>query len=360
MKKKHVFDKNASLMLKGIAIILLVFHHGFRLSDIYKGFEVSFFPFNETSIINLAQASKICVSMFVFVSGYGLYLDYAKKNVTAQRWSLKRFLKTFSKYWFVWFLVAVICQLINGQTGRLYFADGIDKGIVYCLIDMFGLSYTFNTPTLDSVWWYMGAVLTFILSMPFVYKCRHNLLLLTACVLVLPRILLGHDGAVVYGSGMSAFTFFGEFLIGCTAAECGWLNSYLKYEPSSRIKKVLLLCLELWGIIFLYKLYHHMDRSVFWEIHYIFLPTLCILFLTKYVFTIRYIQKPLIILGMHSMNMFLIHSILQRHLKPFIFSCGHFVLSILVLLLLSMLFSIAINWLINITGYNKFITKILE
>lgn len=347
-------------MLKGFAIIMMVFHHGFRLTNIYSGFDVSFFPFNESNIVNIALASKICVSLFVFVSGYGLYLSFDKKNatMTAQKWALYRFLKTFSKYWFVWVLVAIICQVVDKQTGKLFFSNGIDRGIVYCMLELLGLSTIFHTPTLNSVWWYMGAALTFILMIPLIYRCRQNLMLLTACALLFPRVFLGHDGSLVNGSGMSAFAFIGQFLIGCILAEYRFFETYLTKKAMSILEKVLLFCLELWGIIFLYKLYHHMDRSVFWEIHYIIFPSLCMVFLIKYVFAIPYIQKPLMFLGRHSMNIFLIHSIIQRYLKPLIFSCGHFVLITLLLLLISVLLSVIINWLMAITGYNTFISNI--
>ena len=360
MENKHVvFDKNASLMIKGVAIIMMVFHHGFRLTNIYSGFQMSFFPFTESNIVNIASASKICVSLFVFVSGYGLYLSFAQKKatVTAQKWVLYRCLKLFSKYWFVWALIAIMCQVIDKQTGRLFFLNGIDRGIVYCMIDVLGLSTIFHTPTLNSVWWYMGAALTFIMATPLIYKCKQNLMLLMACTLLFPRVLLGHDGTLVSGSGMSAFSFMGQFLIGCIFAEYGFFDAYLTGKPKSILEKAVLFCLELWGIIFLYKLYHHMDRAIFWEIHYIIFPSLCIAFLVKYVFVIRPIQKILMFFGRYSMNIYLIHSIVQRYLKSFVFSCGHFIAVTLLMLAISALLSIIINWLMTITRYNAFIEK---
>ena len=42
-KNEGVFDRNASTALKGIAIIMLLFHHSFGKAGYYEGYTV-FFP----------------------------------------------------------------------------------------------------------------------------------------------------------------------------------------------------------------------------------------------------------------------------------------------------------------------------
>ena len=69
---QSIFDREASVALKGIAIVMMVLHHCFRVAKLYEGYEVSFFPFGEQQIVNVAFACKICVSVFAFISGYGL------------------------------------------------------------------------------------------------------------------------------------------------------------------------------------------------------------------------------------------------------------------------------------------------
>jgi hypothetical protein len=62
MTDSAVFDKNKSLELKGIAIILMLFHHCFRLKKIYDGYVVSFYPFRETSIVNAHLDADLLVN----------------------------------------------------------------------------------------------------------------------------------------------------------------------------------------------------------------------------------------------------------------------------------------------------------
>lgn len=72
------FDKVCSLKIKGIAIILMLFHHLFRIPDLYKGYEIIWFPLSENLVVSLADMSKICVALFVFISGYGMALKMKK------------------------------------------------------------------------------------------------------------------------------------------------------------------------------------------------------------------------------------------------------------------------------------------
>lgn len=356
MTDSAVFDKNKSLELKGIAIILMLFHHCFRIKKIYDGYVVSFYPFRETSIVNAAYASKICVSFFAFITGYGLFLNYKCKKVSAQRWAAKRYVKTFSGYWIIWGLCAIICQLIDGRTQKMLFSNGLSRGIVYCILNIMGVDGLFGTPTQNDVWWYMGAAVIFIISIPVIYRCKDNLLLLLAGVILVPRTLLQYNGDTMVSGGMSAFSFFVPLILGCVFAR---YDLFERLNKCSWSLKLYLLFVELWGIVFLYKIYHYMDRARFWEIHYGLFPLLCIIFLVEYVLKIKYICKPLAILGKHSMNIYLVHTFIQLYGKKMIFSNHHFLLIVFIMIVLSMAASIMIEWIKHIINYDDQINRLL-
>ena len=319
--KTIVFDKSRSLELKGIAIILMLFHHCFRIPEIFKGYSVSFYPFQEATIVNVAYASKICVSFFAFVTGYGLFLSYSDKKESAQRWAAKRYFKTFSGYWFIWIISALVCQLIDGQTYKTFFSGGLSKGIIYCVINFIGLDSLFNTPTQNGTWWYMGAAVVFIISIPCIYQCKDNLGLLLVGTILMPRMLLRHDGSEIIASGTAAFAFFVPLILGCIFARYDVFKKISSYSVSSRMYMFLV---EIWGIAFLYKIYHYLDRGKFWEIHYGLFPLLCIILLVENAIPINGIRKLLMMLGKHSMNMYLIHTFILRYMKTTVFLCQHF------------------------------------
>ena len=62
------FDRQCTFFIKGIAIILMVAHHmwGFKSVD------------DAPMLIGLGKAGKICVAIFAFISGFGLYLSYTR------------------------------------------------------------------------------------------------------------------------------------------------------------------------------------------------------------------------------------------------------------------------------------------
>ena len=355
-----VFDKDKSFGLKGISIILMLFHHLFRLPELFSAFTVSFYPLREMNVVNMAYTSKICVSIFAFISGYGLYCSYKRKNETAQRWVFRRYLKTFSGYWFVWIIAFILCQVIDGRSLRIFYADGFYKGIIYTALNFLGLDNLFATPSINAVWWYMGAAIVFIALIPIIYNCKDNMLLLIICTIVLPRAILGHDGSVIKASGMSAFAFLIPYMAGSVFARYNLFERCFAIGRNQPIKKAYKFILELWMVVFLYKIYNNLDRGLFWEIHYGVFPVICILFLVEFMLSIKWLNKLLMFLGKHSFNMYLIHALLLTYVKSFLYSCKHFALITVVFIGVSLILSIIIEYLKQVTRYNKLISLIFQ
>ena len=91
LESNNYFDKESSIALKGIAIILMMLHHNFRDASLFSSYAVSFVPFSESSVVKFSYACKICVSIFAFITGYGLYLAYNKRNTNATKSLTKKY-----------------------------------------------------------------------------------------------------------------------------------------------------------------------------------------------------------------------------------------------------------------------------
>ena len=72
------FDKNDTLAVKGLAILFMIQHHGFLSPDRFEGMTVNFSPFSQLDIVTISNFLKICVGMYVFLSGYGLTISLKK------------------------------------------------------------------------------------------------------------------------------------------------------------------------------------------------------------------------------------------------------------------------------------------
>ena len=121
---KPAFDKSASVALKGIAILMMMLHHNFWSTSLFESYTISFAPFSRSQVVAVAYACKICVSLFAVISGYGLYKSYQETDLKPDKWVLRRYIKTFSGYWFVWICSAILCQILNGRTLWVYFRKG--------------------------------------------------------------------------------------------------------------------------------------------------------------------------------------------------------------------------------------------
>lgn len=111
---RRKFDREASQRLKGVAIIMMVFHHCFLADKVFAGYDVSFWPFQQYQVVNIAAMMKLVVPIYAFVSGVGLWTSYHKSagDAAPGRWTLLRYIKTFSGF--------LVCM---GAVGGNYAAD---------------------------------------------------------------------------------------------------------------------------------------------------------------------------------------------------------------------------------------------
>ena len=259
------FDLDTSFTLKGIGILMMLFHHLFRNGlSVHADYSISYFPFPEVNICNLATVFKICVSLFAFVSGYGLYLNYKSTTLSSAKWVIKREIKLLSSFWGIVLLCWGICQVIDGYTMKQYFGDGFYKGIANMVIEFLGCANLFGTPTLNAQWWYMSAGVVFIFLVPFIVTYEDKILSIILMVITIPRIL-----GIGYLGGMSAYSFVLIFIFGMLLAKydiiCKWLNNDPKSKRGGGIYKAVI---ELILLLIGYKFYRKLPIEVFWEFHF--------------------------------------------------------------------------------------------
>lgn len=192
------FSKKDSLAIKGIAILMMLMHHNFMSIPYFQKYSVSFAPFSQTSVVQLAIFCKICVGIFVFISGYGLTLSLKKINSNYKlyiyeidKYIINRLISLLSGYWFIVISSNIICQLINGRTYTIYFSEGIKRGIISLVINFFGLSELCGLDQLNGTWWYMSFVVLIVFLVPIaiiLYKKIGIFISLFLCILI-PRVL---------------------------------------------------------------------------------------------------------------------------------------------------------------------------
>ena len=157
-----MFTRQDTKALKGAAILFMLLHHlaytGDRWPLDFPGF-VSLIPgFVEKGWLGeLALNALVCVPLFFFLGGYGLY----KRRQAGSFRLLDAIVGLYRKYWRVFVIFVPI--------GLLFFAGGTDVLRPFCvrfqftsakqlLIDLVG-NFTGYKATFNSEWWFFGAYL---------------------------------------------------------------------------------------------------------------------------------------------------------------------------------------------------------
>ena len=155
-------SRSDTTAIKGIAILLMLWHHLFLNTMAYG-----------TLTHSLAVVFKVCVALFLFVSGYGLTKQYSQlekpyfKNTI--KFLLRRYANFFLNYWFCFVLVVVVGNVCGYSFSEAYPAG---RNTLKCvLLDMAGqMGYdSYLNP-----WWFNKMIIQLYLVFPVLFLIVRN------------------------------------------------------------------------------------------------------------------------------------------------------------------------------------------
>lgn len=359
------FTKEHTMQMKGIAIIILLFHHCFLNTQRWatvpyeklattKGwgyYPISFAPFSSHTIQYLASFSKICVAMFVFMTGYGMWVSYEsqKKKTTMSNYIKKRMVTLMTGF----LIIFVVTEILAIPTGRFIEVYGHDfRSVVYMIIDALGLAKLLGTPLFCLTWWYMSLAIVLIMIFPFVHSImeKYQWIVVVASIIV-PR-------ACGFGQSTDLFRYLLAYTLGMYFAQHDLLARIKeKFMEQNVAGKLLSLIVSLIGLAVIIKC--RQNAWVGWE--YLdfwdgFAAMYVIVNSYIYILNGKWIVKGLGFLGKHSMNIFLIHSFYRDvFFHEFTYSFYYAWLDYIVLMAISLVTSIVLEWFKKLIRYEKFI-----
>ncbi|MBU5280411.1 acyltransferase [Anaerostipes hadrus] len=359
------FTKEHTMQMKGIAIIILLFHHCFLNAQRWatvpyeklattKGwgyYPISFTPFSSHTIQYLASFSKICVAMFVFMTGYGMWVSYEsqKKKTTMSNYIKKRMVTLMTGF----LIIFVVTEILAIPTGRFIEVYGHDfRSVVYMIIDALGLAKLLGTPLFCLTWWYMSLAIVLIMIFPFVHSImgKYQWIVVVASIIV-PR-------ACGFGQSTDLFRYLLAYTLGMYFAQHDLLVRIKeKFMEQNVAGKLLSLIVSLIGLAVIIKCrqnawigWKYLD---FWDG---FAAMYVIVISYIYILNGKWIVKGLGFLGKHSMNIFLIHSFYRDvFFHEFTYSFYYAWLDYIVLMAISLVTSIVLEWFKKLIRYEKFI-----
>ena len=197
-------------VLKGVALFMLLCHHCLYTGNEYDDVVVFGYPLFKS----FGVFCKLCVSIFVFLSGYGLTICALRNNGIGQpiRFYKRRYVKLMINYWLIWLIFVPVGVLCFERTFPEVYGDYyILKGIV----DFFGLyNAVFYTPYgYNATWWFYGCIIVLYLLFPLIWYFRNYWFLMIPLALFMP--VLGR--IPIFGSS-GAFGYLLPFICGMTFA----------------------------------------------------------------------------------------------------------------------------------------------
>jgi uncharacterized membrane protein len=110
--------------MKGIAIILMLYHHLFAFPERIQYDYISLFSYNQETIsFFIGYFGKICVAIFTFLGGYETYIVY-KNNV--QNLIKNKITKLYICFWKV-FIIKIPISIILDKTIKINIKSFIEN-----------------------------------------------------------------------------------------------------------------------------------------------------------------------------------------------------------------------------------------
>lgn len=325
-----------TLVLKGIALLLLLTHHLFYVDN---GLYDEYTLFGCGLIQAVGSFSKVCVAMFVFLSGYGIMRSALQNGFSVRKFYARGFTKLYLNYWFIWLLFVPLGTIAFGRSAEQ--AYGHDLWIRGC-IDFFGLSRSAGFDGYNVTWWFYSCILLLYALTPLLIRSTNRLPVATLAVTVL-FMALSSDATPVAGP-LHYYLF--PFALGITSA---------RYALISRICRIAKGRPWLPPVAFLLFCLLRLRTGLYLD----GLWTLCCVTLYSVYFAGNekpgMVRKSLHVIGRHSFNIFLFHTFIYYYFFPeWIYAPRNPLLIFGLLLCVCMILSVAIEKLKLISGFYAF------
>ncbi|MEH1768021.1 acyltransferase family protein [Nostoc sp.] len=176
------FTKEKTNIAKGVAICLMFVHHLFffknRLINGNTYFPI--FPLFNAEVA-LGDFGSICVYIFLFLSGYGMFLGYVKAQTSSIIYALKKLKDFYLTYW-LYFIIFVPIGIIFFKNVTLWNSDEIRYlAEPHILLKGFlGLSSRYNQE-----WWFVRLFIAILILSPIYIKLTEKNPILIASISLL-------------------------------------------------------------------------------------------------------------------------------------------------------------------------------
>lgn len=343
------FTKEHSLVVKGLAILLLLMYHLFENEQLISSMEVNYSPFPLSGFLMFTGFGNICVAIFVFLTTFGIATGlFAQEELSikqAYNQAVRRFLVLAANF-AVLFVSVNLLWFYKFDYASLY--GGGKQGILYALTDGLGLSMFFDTPTLNMTWWYMELAYILIFLVPFlvwlVKKIGYPVLLLS---FIAPAV-------VNLNADVERYLFVAVF--GVCAAYGKWPDKLLNLKLHPVFQWIIgivgfVLCVLVRQNFVVHEYYVHIVEAP--------IALFFLFFGGALLDSVPILKNVLGFIGKYSMNIYLVHTFFYMALwQKFIYQFQYAAVTVLVLLGVTLLYSVLLEMLKKVVGFKKLMARL--
>ena len=321
MRALTITDTN---VLKGIAILLLLCHHCFYTGEPFDDIVINGLPM----IARLGTFSKICVAIFVFLSGYGLTAQAMTKGDIGNLFSFyrRRYVKLMVNYWLIWLIFVPMGVFVFHRTFPLVYGDHY---VIRAFGDFLGLHQAiFNAAGYNATWWFYSCIIVLYLIYPIIWRFRR------LWFIMIPF-------AVVFEMVIFHVPFFGPSNVGpyLLSFVCGLSYAYVNPQVGSFDLKSNIILIAVLLLTCEYRF--HIGATYLWDAAITITGT----FIYGIISIPKCLSEVLAFLGKHSFNIFLFHTfILVYYFHDYIYWSGNPLFIYLTLLAVCIPISMFIEW----------------
>ena len=314
-KADYSFSREDTKIVKGLAIALMLAHHIFLFPERMAGGQLwyHFNLFGESSLTFIGGFGKICVSLFFFLGGYGIYLQSKKRNFSI----LENIKKLFLAYWKVFIIFIPIAFLFFRSQSHY-----CDDPAIYARFSSFRWEEIIKnflgvSASLNGEWWFLFSYLVAIASFPLwkhifsrvsAYK---GVIIVVFTSLLVSYVLPAIGNMSELGNLNSSYLFdrilmqpneyFACFLVGMLFAQYDWMTKIRKKISEHFKVNAITGLLALAAIMFLRQKVSGPSLDI------LYAPAVCIA-LVAVTSKIHFMARFLGSLGKYSTTMWLTHS----------------------------------------------------
>ncbi len=202
---------------KGVALMLLLVHHLFY-ADSYSFAAV--FLGGKGIWVTFSTVAKVCVAMFLILSGFGLSKSWEWQKTGIMAFYKKHIGKLYYNYWLIWLLFVPLGVVFFNRTFNAVYGDNYLEGFV---INFMGLQSFADFWGYNPTWWFMSLILMMYVLFPVLYWVtkKYGWAFVVFCLLL-------------FFAGNNYFTLFKmwvfPFVLGILTAQKGYFEAFSQWR----------------------------------------------------------------------------------------------------------------------------------